>query len=140
MAFYAYSPIVGGFLTKSREQIESGSTRFSPDQMYGLYHKMHVKDNFMKALEAWEGIAKDEGVSKAELAYRWIVYNSELKPEFGDGIVVGASNAGQLEQTLAACAKGPLSAGAAQRIQAVWEMVKDEACVNNYQAIFGGRS
>jgi aryl-alcohol dehydrogenase-like predicted oxidoreductase len=140
IAFYAYSPIAGGFLTKSHEQIESGSTRFSPDQMYGLYHKMYVKDKFMEALEAWEGIARDEGVSKAELAYRWIMYNSALKAEFGDGIVIGASNAGQLEQTLVACAKGPLSEGVVRRIEAIWEIVKDEACVDNYQAVFGGKS
>ena len=42
MAFCACSPIAGGLLTKSREQIEADGTRFSPDQMYGLGHKMYV--------------------------------------------------------------------------------------------------
>jgi aflatoxin B1 aldehyde reductase len=140
MSFYAYSPIAGGFLTKTREQIEGGKTRFSPDQMYGLYHRMYVKDKFMSALEAWAGIAEDEGVSRAELAYRWIVYSSSLRPEFGDGIVVGASNAGQLEQTLEACARGPLSEGTVRRIEGIWEMVKEDAIVDNYQAVFGGKN
>lgn len=115
IAFYAYSPIAGGFLTKTREQIESGTTRFSPDQMYGLYHKMYVKDVFLQALEEWASIAIEAGVSKAELAYRWVRFNSALKPEYGDSVVIGASSAVQLEETLKACAKGPLSERAIER-------------------------
>ena len=139
IAFYAYSPIAGGFLTKSREQIEGGKTRFSADQMYGLYHKMYVKDAFLKALGEWGRIAHEEGVSKTELAYRWIVFNSALRPEHGDAIVIGASTSTQLEQTLIACQKGPLSEQAVGRIEAVWEMVKGEAYVDNYQAVFGAK-
>ena len=37
MAFYAYSPIAGGFLTKTKQQIEEGVSRFSPDALGGMY-------------------------------------------------------------------------------------------------------
>lgn len=139
ISFYAYSPVAGGFLTKSRDQIEGGETRFSPDQMYGLYHKMYVKDTFLKGLDEWAHIAHEEQVSKMELAYRWIVFNSALKPEYGDAVVVGASSSPQLEQTLLACEKGPLSEHAVGRIDGIWDMVKGDAYVDNYQAVFGAK-
>jgi aflatoxin B1 aldehyde reductase len=139
IAFYAYSPIAGGFLTKTREQIQSNITRFSPDQMYGLYHKMYVKHAFLEGLDEWTRIADEEGVSKTELAYRWIVFNSGLRSEHGDAVVIGASNSTQLEQTLMACAKGPLSEQAARRIDGVWKTVKHEAYIDNYQAVFGAK-
>ncbi|KAI9740319.1 MAG: hypothetical protein M1834_004898 [Cirrosporium novae-zelandiae] len=49
ISFYAYSPIAGGFLTKSKQQIEAGGTRFSKDQMYGIYHSLCVKNGYMEA-------------------------------------------------------------------------------------------
>ncbi|KAL2673778.1 hypothetical protein Neosp_012222 [[Neocosmospora] mangrovei] len=137
MAFYAYSPIAGGFLAKSAAQIRAGGTRFSPDQMHGLYHMMYVKDELMEALDDWEGIAEREGASRAELAYRWIVYHSELRGKYGDGVVVGASRPSQLEETLSFCDKGPLTNAAVEGIQAIWDKVKDYAPVDNYQAVRG---
>ncbi|KAJ4355544.1 uncharacterized protein N0V89_003561 [Didymosphaeria variabile] len=134
IAFLAYSPIAGGFLTKDRAQIGSGETRFSPNQMYGLYHKMYVKDVLLDGLEDWERIATDEGISKAELAYRWVVYSSSLSAEEGDGIVIGASRLAQLEETLLFCDKGPLSQKAVEGINELWQKVKHEAPVDNYQS------
>lgn len=58
------------------------------------------KPAYLEALGEWEAIAKDVGCSRADLAYRWVTYNSPLKPEFGDAIIVGASRLEQFEQTL----------------------------------------
>ncbi|KAM6509743.1 hypothetical protein FALCPG4_017391 [Fusarium falciforme] len=137
VAFYAYSPIAGGFLAKSAAQIRAGRTRFSPDQMYGLYHHMYVKDALLNALDDWEGIAAREGISRAELAYRWIVHHSELKGSYADGVVVGASRPSQLEETLSFCDGGPLTDAAVEGIQAIWDKVKDCAPIDNYQAVRG---
>ena len=35
IAFYAYSPIAGGFLTKTKQQIEEGAGRFNKDNPIG---------------------------------------------------------------------------------------------------------
>ncbi|KAI8653433.1 HET domain-containing protein [Fusarium keratoplasticum] len=137
VAFYAYSPIAGGVLAKSPAQIKAGGMRFSPDQMYGLYHQMYVKDALLDALDDWEGIPTREGVSKAELAYRWIVHHSELKGSYGDGVVVGASRPSQLEETLSFCDGGPLTDAAVEGIQAIWDKVKDCAPTDNCQAVRG---
>ncbi|KAJ0383238.1 hypothetical protein COL922a_010884 [Colletotrichum nupharicola] len=138
ISFVAYSPIAGGFLTKTREQIESGGTRFSPDQMFGIYHKLYVKDSYLSALEEWGKIAEEEQISKAELAYRWVVYHSILRKEHGDGIVFGSSSVSQMEETLLACNRGPLSEKAVGAIEQIWEKVKDEAGVDNDQTVFSG--
>ncbi|KAM5359666.1 hypothetical protein ACJZ2D_014284 [Fusarium nematophilum] len=137
IAFYAYSPIAGGFLAKSPAQIRAGGTRFSADQMYGLYHRMYVKDALLDALDDWEGIAAREGVSRVELAYRWIVNHSQLKGEYGDGVVVGASRPSQLDETLSFCEGGPLTDAAVADIRAIWDKVQDHALIDNYQAVYG---
>lgn len=137
ISFYAYSPIAGGFLTKTRRDIESGGTRFSKDQMYGIYHKLYVNEAYLSALDEWISIARDEGISTAELAYRWIAFNSALKPEFGDRVVLGASSLDQLECTLRFFDRGSLSEQALGRIDVMWEKIKHVAGVDNYQAVMG---
>lgn len=49
---------------------------------------MYAKPSYLEALKQWEEIAKDEGCSRADLAYRWVRFNSPLKAEQGDGKVM----------------------------------------------------
>ena len=86
----------------------------------------------MEALAAWADIAKEEGISRAELAYRWVKYDSPLKPEYGDAIIFGSRDMEQLKDTLTGLKKGPLSAKAVQKIDLVWEKIKHEAPLDNY--------
>lgn len=132
MAFYAYSPMAGGFLTKTAQQIKDGAGRFSEQALGGMYRDMYMKESFLNALAKWEVIANEEGCSRAELAYRWVAYNSPLKKSHGDAIIVGASSKQQLEQTLKGLANGPLSDKACKGIDEIWESVKDEAPYDNY--------
>ncbi len=71
-------------------------------------------------------------MSKAALAYRWVAYNSALSGGYGDGMIIGATKPEQLDQTLESIQAGPLPDAAVRRIDKVWEMVKDEAPVDNY--------
>lgn len=75
-------------------------------------------------------MAEQEGTTKADLAYRWVRYNSPLKPECGDAIIIGATSLEQLEQTLAGIDKGPVSEAAASAIDEIWEGVKSEAILD----------
>jgi len=75
-------------------------------------------------------VAEQEGTTKADLAYRWVKYNSPLKPEHGDAIIIGATSLEQLEQTLAGIDKGPVSDAAAKAIDEIWEGVKGEAVLD----------
>ena len=135
MSFYAYSPIAGGFLTKTKQDIQDKKGRFDSSTPLGaMYTTMYSKDSLLDALAEWEEIAKEEGVPKAELAYRWVTYNSPLKPEHGDGIIVGASSFDQLKQTLASCNKGPLSEKACKTIDEIWKKIEHEAPLDNYHS------
>jgi len=132
IAFYAYSPLAGGFLTKTAQQIQDGAGRFGPEALGGMYRQMYLKPSYLDALAKWEAIAKEEGVARAELAYRWVTYHSPLKKAQGDAIIIGASTVEQLEETLAGIDKGPLSKKALEGIDKVWEEIKHEAPLDNF--------
>ena len=93
---------------------------------------MYAKPAYLEALSEWEAVAKDAGCSKADLAYRWVTYNSPLKPENGDGIIVGASNLEQLKQTMEGLKAGPLPEEAVKRIDHLWKTIEHEAPLDNY--------
>ena len=133
MSFYAYSPLAGGFLTKTKQQIHDRAGRFDPSDPLGkMYTTMYNKPSYLEALSIWEEIAKEEGCSRADLAYRWVKYNSPLKPEQGDAIIIGASRLDQLTQTLDSISGGPLSDKAVKRIDEVWKTIEHEAPLDNY--------
>ncbi len=93
---------------------------------------MYGKPAYYEALSEWESIAKDVGCSRAALAYRWVVYNSPLKPEYGDGCIIGASSLKQMEDTLEGLKAGPLPKEALERIDHVWKTIEHEAPLDNY--------
>lgn len=142
IAFYAYSPIAGGFLTKSRKALEDGTEggRFAvgDNAINSMYRGFYIKPTMLEALGKWEELAKIQGVSQAELAYRWIYYHSLLKPEqHNDFVIAGASKIEQLTQTLEALKTGPLKPEVVQAIDELWDHVKQDAIVDNYQALSG---
>lgn len=131
MVFYAYSPLAGGFLTKTSADLDAGAGRFNKDALGGMYSGMYDKPSLREGLKTWNQIAEKEGVSKAELAYRWVAHHSALTEE-GDGVIFGASKLSQIEQTAGGIKKGKLSHEAAKSIDELWESVKAEAPVDNY--------
>ncbi|KAI9825299.1 MAG: hypothetical protein M1832_001333 [Thelocarpon impressellum] len=134
ISFYAYSPLAGGFLVKSAEAVSAAdSGRWdAKTQLGGLYQRLYNKPSLLVALAEWDAISRESGVAKAALAYRWVAHHSALEGAFGDGLIVGASRPAQLEETLASLAAGPLEAGVVARIDRVWEGVKDEAPLDNF--------
>ncbi|KAL4876693.1 NADP-dependent oxidoreductase domain-containing protein [Aspergillus karnatakaensis] len=139
ITFYAYSPIAGGFLAKSVGELVAaaggwrGEGRWDPETFLGkLYHGLYNKGSLIEALKVWEGISNDAGISRAELAYRWVVYNSGLKVEDGDRVVIGARNLEQLQETLAAVRMGPLPKEIVDRIDGIWRIVQEDAPVDNF--------
>ncbi|KAL5902892.1 hypothetical protein ACKVV7_011485 [Pyricularia oryzae] len=130
MAFHAYSPSAGGFLTRPKNALNEG--RFGKDTSFGkLYNSLYNKPSLVEALDVWGKIAEDEGVERGELAYRWVAYHSKLKAKSGDGIIVGASKQQQLMLTVEWLRKGPLTDGTAGSINALWELVNAEALIHN---------
>ncbi|MCJ1356558.1 MAG: hypothetical protein MMC33_006553 [Icmadophila ericetorum] len=135
ISFYAYSPIAGGFLIKDSAQLRSKEVegRFNGETwLKDMYTSLYGKESLYQAVDQWGVIAKDAGISKAALAYRWITYHSALSKEHGDGVIFGASKLSQLEETLAAIDVGPLDAETAKRASGIWEAIKKDAPRDNY--------
>jgi aryl-alcohol dehydrogenase-like predicted oxidoreductase len=131
--FYAYSPIAGGFLTKTVDELLKAPGRWDPSTFLGnLYHKLYNKPSMLEGLRLWESISKETGIPKVELAYRWIVYNSGLKREHGDKVVFGSRTLQQLQETLAVVEKGPLSDDVVEKIEEVWRLVEKDSPLDNY--------
>ncbi|KAJ3038009.1 hypothetical protein HDV00_001053 [Rhizophlyctis rosea] len=127
IVFYAYAPIAGGFLSKSVEQLTAGASgRWDPNSKeWGVYHAIYNRPEMMKGLTEWNPIAQEAGIDRSELAYRFIAYHSLIDAEKGDALIVGASRVGQLEKTMQFLEKGPLSSHVVDRIEKVWEIMKD---------------
>lgn len=139
ISFYAYSPIAGGFLAKDPEDIRNKTLtgRWDPETFFGkMYYTLYGdKSAFLDALIEWRKIAADSGISPVELAFRWVVHNSALDGSLGDAAVIGARNQEQLRETVAAINKGPLSAEAQSRVEALWAPLKPEAFADNFEAV-----
>lgn len=139
--FYAYSPIAGGFLTKTRAALEDGTAggRFAPRDasVARMYRHFYLKPALLDALDRWEALAELQGVSKAELAYRWVYYHSAVKPELGDAVILGASRVEQIKSTVAGLRRGPLKDEVVRGIDEIWELVKEDAITDNFEASGG---
>ena len=134
IAFYAYSPIAGGFLTKTRDEIQAGKGRFDTSTPLGkMYAGLYSKPSYLEALGKWDQIAKDNGLERAEMAYRWVTFNSLLTKQHGDACIIGARHIGQLDETLTWLDKGPLTNATCQKINELWKGIEHEAPTDNYE-------
>ncbi|QEU59475.1 hypothetical protein KDRO_B07470 [Kluyveromyces lactis] len=126
ISFYAYSPVAGGFLTKTSEEILGNkSERFNKDTPTGaFYHALYVSEPLLKGLDQFGEIAKKNNIDKFELAFRWIFHNSRLDSSKGDGVVIGGRNADQVKKTLVAIKKGPLHEEVVSEIDGIWNNIK----------------
>lgn len=138
MSFYAYSPIAGGFLTKTRSQITEGvdAGRFTDAHPVGkMYLALYNKPSYLQALDIWQEAANEINVSKAELAYRWVTFNSPLSSKHGDAIIFGCTKYEQIPQTLGWLKAGPLPDKTVQKIDELWKTIEKDAPLDNYNSI-----
>ncbi|KAF5854883.1 hypothetical protein ETB97_010933, partial [Aspergillus alliaceus] len=91
--------------------------------------------DMLEGLRLWGKIASEAEIPKAELAYRWVAYHSVLKGHYGDALIFGSRNGKQLQGTLAGLRNGPLEPEIVQRIELIWEKVKPDAPVDNFNSV-----
>jgi aflatoxin B1 aldehyde reductase len=122
VSFYAYGPSAGGFLGKTVVQAKEMGRDTA---LVSATCRPYAGDpKFLEALVKWNAVADGEGVSAAELAYRWVAYHSALNRDKGDAMVIGTSSPEQLEETLLGIKKGPLSVEACAGIHDIWDSVR----------------
>lgn len=133
IAFYAYSPTAGGFLVKTKQSLLQGQGRFDPSKPLGeMYLSMYGRPLYLEALDMWSALAADGAYDRGEVALRWVAYDSGLRAELGDAILLSASSSAQMEQNLAWLAKGPLDAKTCKAVDEVWRTIEHDAPLDNY--------
>ncbi|CAF1187110.1 unnamed protein product [Adineta ricciae] len=128
MKFYAYSPLAGGFLIKTPDQIKNAqvNSRFDVSTRYGqLYSSLYCKDSLFLALEKFQNSCKESNIKPSEVCFSWLLNHSAL--EEGDAIILGASNMQQLQENLSDSKAAPLNVDMIQILNDLWNIVKDEA-------------
>lgn len=111
-----YNALAGGLLTgkHSPDKPVAGS-RFDYSKMY--FDRYYSENNF-QAVEALQRIAELAGISLVELSLRWLAQQPLV-----DSILLGASRAEQLEQSLKAM-DGGLSEEILQACDHVWNRIR----------------
>lgn len=131
----AYSPMAAGFLAKTPEYIKKGQGSWDTGTPMGRFDRdLFYKPAFMQLLREFGTISKDCQESRVGLAYRWVRYHSVLDGTLGDSMILGAASCEQLTEALTELDKGPLDPSVVQRINNLWEVVKDEAPVDNLKS------
>ncbi|KAJ7851039.1 hypothetical protein B0H14DRAFT_2355388, partial [Mycena olivaceomarginata] len=88
-----------------------------------LYNKL----SYYKALDLWEEAAKAAGCTKAELAYRWVVFASAVSKR-RNAVIFGATENSQM----ASLKRGAVGEAAKAKINEIWKIVEQDAPLDNY--------
>jgi aflatoxin B1 aldehyde reductase len=132
ISFYAYAPSGGGLLAKTKQEVKEGKGRFDSSSRGGqVLRFLYCRPAILHSLDEWNHIAVAAGCSGNELAIRWVRFNSALSVMYDDAVVWSCSTIEQLQETLVAIEKGPLDQEISRRIDSIWELVKNEAPLDN---------
>lgn len=124
MSFYAYSPLAGGFFSKTTEQLRGTPT--GRMEAMSVFQNMYVNETSLALHERLSVVCEQEGVGMQAATLRWLVHHSALKGEVGDGLILGASSEAQMEQNLVACEVGPLPEAVVREFERLWREWSEE--------------
>ncbi|KAH8702551.1 NADP-dependent oxidoreductase domain-containing protein [Talaromyces proteolyticus] len=124
-----YNPLCGGLLT-GRYTSATGdcSGRYDTNTFLGpIYRSMYFNENNFRAIDKIRAAAGKHGLSMTEVALRWCVHHSALKPaQKGglDGVIIGVSRAEQLSQNITDLWKDPLPKEVVEALDTAWVIAK----------------
>lgn len=117
MSFYAYSPLAGGYFSKTSEQLRKPAQGSRMDQMKH-FSSMYVDEGSLMLHSKLEDVCAKESVSMKEAALRWLMHHSVLGDQ--DGVIIGASSKEQMEENLKSCTGGPLPQSIVDMFEELW--------------------
>jgi len=133
ISFYEFNPLCGGWLTgryKSTDDIPESGARFDTSKGTNQsrnYRKRYWNEPYFRALAVVEEATKKHNLSLCETALRWVNHHSEMKREYGDAIIIGASSLSHIQENLKDFEKGPLPADVVEALDQAWEIAKPVA-------------
>ena len=122
--FYAFSPLGGGYFSRSVEQLRNPAEDHRM-AAFPVFKDIYVSEKSLKWLEDLTKVCEQNGTTTKEGVLRWFMHHSILKKE--DGVILGASDEKQVDETLQACRMGPLSEPVVDAFNKLWELNKDTA-------------
>ncbi|KAH8690439.1 NADP-dependent oxidoreductase domain-containing protein [Talaromyces proteolyticus] len=131
-AFYAYSPLAGGFLTGkvtfasvSPDPNNLKRTRWKGASVMPQYQTAFDKPPMHNAIRRLEVICQEANpkLTLQEAALRWLVYHSSLQD--CDGVIIGAKQIEQLKSNVADIRRGPLENKEAKAISDLWAAIDE---------------
>ncbi|KAH7928952.1 Aldo/keto reductase [Leucogyrophana mollusca] len=127
----AYSPLASGLLTgkflSEADMQNASGTRWDPNaSAFGseLQQKYSILIPLVRELK--ETLDKHD-IRISEAAQRWLQHHSQLRPELGDAVLIGASSLAQLEANLKDCTGGPLPDEVISVLDKAWEKARGVA-------------
>jgi len=122
MRFYAFNPLAGGMLTGKHLNFNE---KPQPGRFARLksYRNRYWKENYFNAVNLLKKQCDIFDIALAEAAYRWLVNHSELNSEYGDGIIIGASNLPQLQKNIQAATQPELPEEIKNAFDEAWSKV-----------------
>lgn len=132
IAFYAFSPMAGGFLTGKITR-EGNSSRFDASTRQGkMYQSRFFHKSYFQAMEVLKSACEKEGIDVGEASLRWFQHHSAMSPS--DRIIIGVSKIEHAESNLSMMEKGPLSEAIVTAFEEAWDMVQGDS--PNYYVTF----
>ena len=127
MRFHAYNPLAGGMLTGKHTSISDDPAEGRFVLRAKSYRGRYWKESYFEAVGIIGQACSSERIHMAEASLRWLAHHSMLSVSRGDGIIVGASNIGQLRQNLEALEAGPLPVSVVSAMDRAWETTAADA-------------
>ncbi|KAF7304693.1 Aldo-ket-red domain-containing protein [Mycena kentingensis (nom. inval.)] len=126
IAFYEFNPLAGGFFTNRYSSVNDtpdAGSRFDPYKPQGQhYRNRYWNEHYFEALDAIRTAAEQHNLTMSEVALRWISHHSMMKREYGDSVLIGASNLEHIKQNLIDLEKGPLPDDLLTTIDDAWKI------------------
>ncbi|KAJ3552501.1 hypothetical protein NM688_g4120 [Phlebia brevispora] len=126
LKFSAYSVLAGGLLTGKlldNPQPAPGS-HYDPNTRYVNVYTTRF-GHVSQAIRNIRAVAETFDLQLTDVAYRWLVHHSAMRPD-DRGIIIGGSSLAQIEKAIVECDQGPLPEAVVVACEEAWNQTPQD--------------